>query len=35
MRHVLSDWDLDTASPARAEILRLTPQGFARIPYQP
>lgn len=29
-RHVLSDWNLDTA--ARAEVLRLTRQGFERIP---
>jgi UDP-2,3-diacylglucosamine hydrolase len=29
-RHVLSDWDLDTA--ARAEVLRLTRGGFERIP---
>lgn len=30
-RVVLSDWDLDH-TPARAEILRLTAQGFQRIP---
>jgi UDP-2,3-diacylglucosamine hydrolase len=30
VRHVLSDWDLDTA-PARAEVLRLTPAGFTRL----
>ncbi|MDP1900412.1 MAG: UDP-2,3-diacylglucosamine diphosphatase [Rubrivivax sp.] len=29
-RHVLSDWDLDTG--ARAEVLRLSREGFARIP---
>jgi UDP-2,3-diacylglucosamine hydrolase len=29
-RHVLSDWDLDTAD--RAEVLRLTRQGFDRLP---
>lgn len=29
-RHVLSDWDLDTA--ARAEVLRLSRQGFERLP---
>jgi UDP-2,3-diacylglucosamine hydrolase len=29
-RHVLSDWDLDTDS--RAEVLRLTPDGFERMP---
>jgi UDP-2,3-diacylglucosamine hydrolase len=33
-RHVLSDWDLD-AAPTRAEVLRLTPQGFSRLPYRP
>lgn len=34
LRHVLSDWDLDhqhPGHPARAEILRLTPHGLARI----
>lgn len=30
-RHVLSDWDL-SAQPPRAEVLRLTPDGFARVP---
>ncbi|HMM85792.1 UDP-2,3-diacylglucosamine diphosphatase [Azohydromonas sp.] len=30
-RHVLSDWDLD-ASPPRAEVLRLTRDGFSRVP---
>ena len=29
-RHVLSDWDLDNAQ--RAEVLRLTRDGFARLP---
>lgn len=29
-RHVLSDWDLDTAQ--RAEVLRLTRRGFERLP---
>ena len=29
-RHVLSDWDLDTAE--RAEVLRLRRDGFARVP---
>ena len=29
-RHVLSDWDGDH-SPARAEVLRLSPQGFERL----
>ena len=29
-RHVLSDWDLDHGQ--RAEVLRLTRQGFARLP---
>ena len=29
-RHVLSDWDLDTAQ--RAEVLRLTHDGFERLP---
>jgi UDP-2,3-diacylglucosamine hydrolase len=29
-RHVLSDWDLDHGN--RAEVLRLTRQGFARLP---
>lgn len=30
-RHVLSDWDLEAAAP-RAEVLRLTPDGFSRQP---
>jgi UDP-2,3-diacylglucosamine hydrolase len=33
-RHVLSDWDLD-AQPPRAEILRLAPSGFLRVPSHP
>lgn len=33
MRHVLSDWDLDNAqSGPRAEVLRLRPGGFERLP---
>jgi UDP-2,3-diacylglucosamine hydrolase len=32
MRHVLSDWDLDTAAARqRAQVLRLTREGFARL----
>jgi UDP-2,3-diacylglucosamine hydrolase len=31
VRHVLSDWDLDGAGPPRAEVLRLTRDGFERI----
>ncbi len=31
-RWVLSDWDLDHTTPHRAEVLRLTEQGFERIP---
>jgi UDP-2,3-diacylglucosamine hydrolase len=31
MRHVLSDWDLDHGRPPRAEVLRLSTQGFERI----
>ena len=31
-RHVLSDWDLDDADHPRAEVLRLTRDGFARLP---
>jgi UDP-2,3-diacylglucosamine hydrolase len=34
IRHVLSDWDLDGDAP-RAEVLRLTPAGFARVSPQP
>ena len=30
-RHVLSDWDLDDPAHPRAEVLRLTPDGFARL----
>lgn len=30
MRHVLTDWDLDAGQ--RAEVLRLTPAGFERVP---
>ncbi|MBV8380199.1 MAG: UDP-2,3-diacylglucosamine diphosphatase [Paucibacter sp.] len=30
-RHVLSDWDLDGASPPRAEVLRLRQAGLRRI----
>ena len=33
-RHVLSDWDCDTA-PARAQVLRLTRDGFSRIDLTP
>ena len=33
-RHVLSDWDCD-ASPARAQVLRLTRDGFSRIDLAP
>jgi UDP-2,3-diacylglucosamine hydrolase len=33
LRHVLSDWDLDhSAARPRAEVLRLTRAGFARLP---
>ena len=33
LRHVLSDWDLDAAvARPRAEVLRLTIDGFARLP---
>lgn len=33
MRHVLSDWDLDGShGPPRAEVLRLSAQGFERLP---
>ena len=31
-RHVLSDWDLDNEAAPRAEVLRLTRDGFARVP---
>jgi UDP-2,3-diacylglucosamine hydrolase len=33
-RHVLSDWDCD-AEPARAQVLRLTRDGFSRIDLKP
>jgi UDP-2,3-diacylglucosamine hydrolase len=33
-RHVLSDWDCD-GSPARAQVLRLTRDGFARVDLTP
>jgi UDP-2,3-diacylglucosamine hydrolase len=33
-RHVLSDWDCD-GTPARAQVLRLTRDGFARIDLRP
>lgn len=32
LRHVLSDWDLEDPDRPRAEVLRLTPQGFERRP---
>ncbi|MFZ5548708.1 MAG: UDP-2,3-diacylglucosamine diphosphatase [Pseudomonadota bacterium] len=31
-RHVLSDWDCDHETPARAEVLRWTPVGLTRLP---
>lgn len=31
-RHVLSDWDLDDPRRPRAEVLRLTRDGFRRVP---
>jgi UDP-2,3-diacylglucosamine hydrolase len=31
-RHVLSDWDLDDPKQPRAEVLRLTRDGFTRLP---
>ena len=31
VRHVLSDWELDGMGPPRAEVLRWTDAGFARI----
>lgn len=31
-RHVLSDWDLDDPKHPRAEVLRLTRDGFTRLP---
>lgn len=30
-RHVLSDWDLDHATPPRAQVLRWSDQGWARL----
>ena len=33
-RHVLSDWDCD-ARPARAQVLRLTREGFTRVDLAP
>ena len=30
-RHVLSDWDLDGLGPRRAQVLRLTQDGFVRL----
>lgn len=30
-RHVLTDWELDGSGAARAQVLRLTQEGFARI----
>jgi UDP-2,3-diacylglucosamine hydrolase len=30
-RHVLSDWDLDHTMPPRAQVLRWTDQGWARL----
>jgi UDP-2,3-diacylglucosamine hydrolase len=30
-RHVLSDWDLDDDGDPRAEVLRLSRDGFARV----
>jgi UDP-2,3-diacylglucosamine hydrolase len=32
LRHVLSDWDLEDTDRPRAEVLRLTAQGFERRP---
>jgi UDP-2,3-diacylglucosamine hydrolase len=34
-RHVLTDWDLDDASAPRAEVMRLSADGFARLPWPP
>lgn len=31
VRHVLTDWELDDASPGRAQVLRFTAEGFARL----
>jgi UDP-2,3-diacylglucosamine hydrolase len=33
-RHVLSDWDCDT-EPSRAQVLRLTRDGFTRVDLVP
>lgn len=33
-RRVLTDWDLDDAQHPRAEVLRLTADGFQRLPVQ-
>jgi UDP-2,3-diacylglucosamine hydrolase len=35
LRHVLSDWDLEDPQRPRAEVLRLTAQGFERRPVVP
>lgn len=35
MRHVLSDWDVDQARPARAQVLRWRAQGYERINVAP
>lgn len=35
VRHVLSDWDLDHAAPARAEVLRWRRGGLIRLPLTP
>jgi UDP-2,3-diacylglucosamine hydrolase len=34
-RHVLTDWDLDDASAPRAEVMRWSASGFARLPWPP
>jgi UDP-2,3-diacylglucosamine hydrolase len=34
-RHVLTDWDLDDSSAPRAEVMRLSADGFARLPWPP
>jgi len=31
MRHVLSDWEVDHATPARAQVLRWSAEGWARL----
>ena len=33
-RHVLGDWDLDDRARPRAEVLRLTRDGFTRVPVR-